>query len=181
MKIILSILLFCTLLLADRDGGPYIGLGYGLSQFNDDGVYKEQKMSSSTSLMLYGGAYINKYLSVELAYVNFNAGNAYKVVNDTNTEVEISFTSLNVSTLAHYAFFDDTLDFYGKFGVGEVGSSGAGTSGFTMLFGTGVGYRFNETYSMKLAYDRYLIDYNKATVEKQMNVDVLYAAFEVQF
>jgi hypothetical protein len=169
------------MLLADRGGGPYIGLGYGLSEFNDDGAYKEKKTDNSSSIIVYGGAYINKYLSVELSYVSFNAGRAYKAINEADTEVDISFTSLNFSTLAHYAFFDDTLDFYGKFGVGEVGSSGAGTSGFTMLFGAGIGYRFNETYSMKLAYDRYLIDYDKTSVEKQMQVNIIYGAFEVQF
>ena len=56
MKIILSILIFCSILLADRDGGPYIGLGYGLSEYNDDGVYSELKTSDSESMLFYGGA-----------------------------------------------------------------------------------------------------------------------------
>ena len=43
MKIILSILLFCSILLADRDGGPYLGLGYGSSEYSDAGVHKEFK------------------------------------------------------------------------------------------------------------------------------------------
>lgn len=181
MKIILSILLFCSVLLADRDGGPYIGFGYGISQFDDDGIFKELKENESTSMTLYGGAYINKYLSVELAYVNMTAGNAYKAVDATNVEKELSFSSLNVSTLVHYAFFDDILDFYGKFGVGDMTAGGVGSTGFTMLFGGGVGVRFSEMLSMKVAYDRYITDYEKDDLKNEMHVDFIYTAFEVQF
>ena len=180
MKIILSILLFCTLLAADRSG-PYMGLGYGLSQFNDDGIYKELKENESTSMTLYGGAYINKYLSVELAYVNMTFGNSYKAIDATNTENELSFSSLNVSTLAHYAFFDDVLDFYGKFGVGQMDANGVGSAGFTMLYGAGVGIRFNEMLSMKVAYDRYITDYEKSGAKNEMQVEFIYTALEVQF
>ncbi|EHP30837.1 hypothetical protein SMGD1_2316 [Sulfurimonas gotlandica GD1] len=180
MKIILSILLFCTLLLADRSG-PYVGFGYGLSQFDDDGIYKELKENGSTSMTLYGGAYINKHLSVELGFINFTAGNSYEAVDATNQTKELSFSSLNVSTLVHYAFFDDTLDFYGKFGVGDMTAGGVGSTGFTMLVGAGVGVRFSEMLSMKVAYDRYITDYEKDGLKNEMHVDFIYTAFEVQF
>lgn len=181
MKIILSILLFCSVLLADRDGGPYIGFGYGLSQFDDDGIYKQLKEDESTSMTIYGGAYINKYLSVELAYVNITAGSAYKALDATNAEKELSFSSLNVSTLVHYAFFNDILDFYGKFGVGDMNADGVGSAGFTMLYGAGVGVRFSEMLSMKVAYDRYVTDYEKSDAKHEMHVDFIYTAIEVQF
>ncbi len=181
MKIILAILIFCSVLLADRDGGPYIGFGYGLSKFDDDSIYKELKEDESTSMTVYGGAYINKYLSVELAYVDITAGKAYKAVNASGVEEELSFSSLNVSTLAHYAFFDDVLDFYGKFGVGQMNATGVGTTGFTMLFGAGVGVRFSEMLSMKVAYDRYITDYEKSGAKHEMHLDFVYTALEVQF
>ena len=179
MKIILSILLFCSVLLADRDGGPYIGLGYGLSQYDDDNIYKEQKTSDSTAMTFYAGGYVNKYLSVELGYVNLNQGSNYEVIDDTNQEESISFSSFNVSTLVHYAFFNDILDFYAKFGVGNM--SGTNADGFTMLYGSGVGVRFSEMFSMKIAYDRYTVDYNKGSSPHAMNLDFIYSAFEIQF
>ncbi len=179
MKIILLILIFCNLLLADRDGGPYIGLGYGLSQYDDDNIYKEQKTSDSTAMTFYAGGYVNKYLSVELGYVNFNQGNNYKVISDTSLEESVSFSSFNVSTLAHYAFFNDILDFYAKLGVGNM--SGTNADGFSMLYGTGMGVRFSEMFSMKIAYDRYIVDYNKGTSSHVMNLDFIYSAFEIQF
>ncbi len=181
MKIILSILLFCSVLLADRDGGPYIGLGYGTSTFNDDNLYKEQKENDSTALIFYAGAYINKHLSVEFSYVEFNMENDYTVIDDSNIEKSINFSSYNISTLAHYSFYDDIVDFYAKFGVGQVAASGVGTSGFAMLYGAGMGIRFSEMFSLRIAYDRYVIEHRKDIVEKNMNIDFMYSAFEVQF
>ena len=181
MKIILSIILFCSLLLADRDGGPYIGLGYGLSKYDDDTVYKEQKIDDSESIIVYAGAYINKHLSVEVGYVDFNFEESYTAIDKANAEVSLNFSSINVSTLAHYAFFDDVLDFYGKFGVGEASASGVDANGFTMIYGGGIGVRFSDRLSMKVAYDRYIIDYNEGLIEYEMHVDIAYAAFEVQF
>ncbi len=181
MKIILSIVIFCTVLFADRDGGPYIGLGYGVSQYDDDSVYKEKKIDDSTSYNIYGGAYINKHLSVELGYVDFNSGDAYRVVDEQDNEKALSFSSINVSTLAHYAFFDDILDFYGKFGVGQISASGIGTSGFTMIYGAGIGVRFSEMFSMKIAYDIYMIEYAQELEDKKMHIGFAYTALEIQF
>ncbi len=181
MKIILSILLFCSVLLADREGGPYIGLGYGISKYDSDGLFKQEKENDSTGFAIYGGAYINKYLSVELGYIDFNSGESYVVVDNTNTAKSISFTTYNVSTLVHYAFFDDILDFYGKFGVGEMSASGLGSSGFTMLYGGGVGVRFNDMFSLKVAYDRYDTDYTQGVTKNDMHIDFIYSAFEIQF
>ncbi len=181
MKIILSILIFCSVLLADRDGGPYIGLGYGVSNYDYDALYIREKKDDSTAITIYGGAYINKYLSVELGYVDFNQGDDYIVLDDANKEKALSFSSFNVSALVHYAFFDDILDFYGKFGVGQAKADALDSSGFTMLYGGGIGVRFSDMLSMKIAYDRYMIDYNKGAVEHEMNIDFIYSAFEVQF
>jgi len=181
MRVVLAIVLFCSVLLADRDGGPYVGLGYGISQFNDDGVYKEQSVDDSASLMVYGGAYINKHLSVEIAFVDFNVRNDYIVVDDFDQKQSIDFSTINVSTLAHYAFFDDILDFYAKFGVGQMQASAVGSNGFTMLYGGGVGVRFSEMFSMKIAYDSYLVEYTKGLEEEDMKIDFVYTALEVQF
>ena len=182
MKIILSILLFCSILLADRDGGPYIGLGYGLSEYSDAGVYKELNKDDSAASLYYGGAYINKYFSVELASVRFNYANSYDAVNDSDEEKYIYFDALTVSTLVHYAFFDDILDFYAKCGVGEISANVLSDKGFTMVYGTGIGLRFTKSLSMKVAYETYMFDYEKtdATI-KEMRINLVYTAIEYQF
>jgi len=183
MKIVLSFLLLCSVLLADRDGGPYIGLGYGSSKYESGGLYDELKKDTSDAATFYFGAYINKHLSVELAYVSFDAwhnNNGFEI-NDTQT---LNFGVLSVSTLAHYAFFDDTLDFYARFGVGEVSLGGLSSDGFTFVSGGGVGFRFNEWLSMKVAYDIYSFNYDKdgdKVSDNSMQIDYIYSALEMQF
>ena len=180
MKIILAVLMFCTILLADRDGGPYIGVGYGLSSYGDDGIYKELLDIDSKAGMFYVGAYINKHLSVELGYVNFNQANEYKVIDDSDLKKSITFSTINVSTLAHYAFFDDTLDFYIKAGVGNMSAS-EGSSGFSIVYGGGMSYRFSKMLSMKIAYDKYETDYKKGSLDKAIDLSTIYSAIEIQF
>ncbi|MEA1891455.1 MAG: outer membrane beta-barrel protein [Campylobacterota bacterium] len=181
MKIIYLILLFCSVALADRDGGPYIGIGYGMSKYDDDNLYKEQKIDSSKAIAIYGGAYINKHLGVELAYIDFNAGDHFTVIDNSDYKDDLHFKSLNVSTLVHYAFFDDILDFYAKFGVGEMKTNQTSSGGFTMLFGGGMGVRFSEMFGMKVAYDRYSLDYTDDMQDKKMYMDFVYTALEIQF
>ena len=169
---------------ADRDGGPYIGLGYGVSKYNDDGFYAALKDDRTKSATFYGGAYINKHLSVELAYVSFDAwhsSDGYKI--DENTS--LGFSAISVSTLAHYAFFDDVLDFYAKFGVGEMSRSGIGGSGFTFVYGVGGSFRLDERYSIKLAYDMYDFTYDNSTENAidtyDMKIHYVYTTLEIQF
>ncbi len=180
MKIVLIIMIFLTTLLADREGGPYVGVGYGVSQYNDDGLYEKLKNDRSESVVLYAGAYINRYLSVELASTSFDVWHVqdgYEIDDDYAT----NFSAITVSTMAHYAFFDDILDFYAKFGVGEVSASGINANGFTMLWGGGVGVRFTELLSMRIAYDRYIFDYSDSSGSYNMHIDYIYSSIEFQF
>ena len=181
MRIVLVFLMLVSCIYADRDGGPYIGFGYGVSKFDDDGLYKIIKDDDSTAYTAYVGAYINKHLSVEASYVDLNIKDEYLVKDELDIQRMVSFTAIDISTLAHYAFFDDMLDFYAKFGVGRASMSGDDGSGFDMLFGAGMGVRFSEMFSAKIAYDRHLFKYDKVYTEYDMHIDFTYVAFEVQF
>ncbi len=185
MKIILLILLLISTLTADREGGPYIGVGYGESSYDSHGLYEQLKSDISGSGTFYFGAYINKHLSVELGYVSFDAWHVQDgyEADDGST---LGFGALSVSTLAHYPFFDDALDFYAKFGVGEMSASGVSAKGFTMVYGGGIGYRINEMVSIKVAYDIYNVNYDQQREENtirtyEMQIDYAYSAIEVQF
>ncbi len=70
MRIFLFLAFFITLLSADREGGPYLGFGYGMSEYDDGGMYDKVLENEAKASFMYGGAYINKYLSVEIGYVN---------------------------------------------------------------------------------------------------------------
>lgn len=189
MKILISFLLLVSFLFADRDGGPYIGIGYGLSKFDDKGYYAEVIDPYTKAPTLYAGAYINENLSVEVSYVNFYAhglDDGYMVSDINSTKKNIDLYVTTVSTLAHYAFFNDTLDFYGRFGVGNLALTGVSDSGFTFVYGAGVAIRFNEMFAWKIAYDMYDFDYDDTSdinnvVRYDMKIDYLYSAIEVQF
>ena len=183
MRYILVLFLLLSSLYADRDGGPYIGLGYGDSTFRSDGLYDTLKEDKSAGATIYVGAYINKHLSVEFNYVDFSTfgtNDGYEV-NDTQA---INFFALNVSTLAHYAFFNDVWDFYAKFGVGEVHQSNSQIKGFSFVYGAGTAIRFGELVSLKIAFDRYDFGYDKTqnnSSDFSLKIDYIYTALEFQF
>jgi len=183
MKFLLIFFLLIGSLLADRDGGPYLGFGYGTSIYNDDGLNQKLIEEDSNSMIFYAGAYINKHLSVELGYIDFNTnGSNFIALNDSINNISISTTT--ISTLAHYQFFNDKLDFYGKFGAGELNQSGIKTEGFTLVYGVGAGYRFNKSIGVKIAYDNYQFNYDENSddvADYRMKIDSFYAAIEVQF
>ena len=187
MKYILLFLLFYTTLFADRDGGPYLGFGYGISQFNDDKFYNNIKENSSESATFYAGAYINKHLSVELSYVSFDAkglGDSFLVNKDSSLDQTINFYATTISTLAHYPILNDKLDLYARFGAGEMGSNIASDNGFTLVYGVGIAYRLNKTVETKFAYDSYHFDFDineDKSSDYKMVLDYLYIAIEVQF
>ena len=187
MKFILVFLLFFTSLLADRDGGPYLGFGYGYANYYDDGFNDEIKENLSQTLTFYAGAYINKHLSVELGYIDFNAygaGDGFLVIDNLSTEKTLSFSVMTISTLAHYAFYNDSLDFYARFGAGEIKKNILSGEGFTMNYGLGMGYRFNKYISMKIAFDTYQFGFDEnadKSSDYKMTLDYLYSAIEIQF
>lgn len=179
MKIVFILLIFFSALMADRDGGPYIGVGYGTSTYDDAALYNALTENSSGAATFYFGAYMNKHFSVELSYASFDAWHFHEGYQ-TDTNRSLGLGALSVSTLAHYAFFDDSLDFYAKFGVGEMSISGLESKGFTMLYGAGIGYRLNKYMSLKVAYDIYTFSYDQ-TRRYEMQIDYMYSAIEVQF
>jgi len=187
MKYILVLFLMFSSVYADRDGGPYIGLGYGLANFDDGGKLEAENNTlldnrvKASSLTL--GAYMNKYFSVEFNYTDMTAWDTHKgyELEDKNS---LKLFVVDVSTLAHYAFFDDLWDVYGKFGVGEVHQGNKEIKGFTFVYGVGTSVRLNEWLSLKLGFDRFSFGYDSnedKSSNYKMKIDYLYTAIEFQF
>ncbi|MCW8837979.1 MAG: porin family protein [Thiovulaceae bacterium] len=177
MKIFLVLVFIFTLSYADRDGGPYLGYGYGISKYDSDGLYDSIKDEKANMQYFYGGAYINKHLSVELGYAKLFEG-GYKI----DESLKLNYTLYSVSTLAHYAFFDDIWDFYAKFGAGYTRL--VGDEGFSFVYGVGTSIRFSELFSVKLAYDMYEFGYDSTqngSADYKMRIFYPYMAVEFQF
>ncbi len=106
--------------------------------------------------------------------------NNFLVIHNFFSRVEKSFD--NVSTLAHYAFFDDLLDFYAKFGAGYVTSFGEDGSSF--IYGIGTSLRLSELLSIKVAYDIYDFGYDTSangSSDYDMKISYPYIGMEIQF
>jgi len=175
-KIIVILVMLSVVAFANRDGGPYIGVGYGNSSISDDDNYFHIKDDSDTGYKIYAGAYMNKYFSVELSYLS---DMTYTDIN--GTALEFGFIDVNVQ--AHYPFYYDKFDLYGKFGVGKVRHDG---EGFGYIFGAGISLRFDEVFSGKIGYD-YMnfgvdtIEDKYDTADKHLGIHYLFIAVEVQF
>ncbi len=173
LRFILILLLVFCVAEAKRGAGPYIGGGYGTSSLKDGGYY-DLKESRSDGYVLYAGAYINDYLSVELEYI---ADLNYK----RNSGETITHKFIDINTQAHYPFWEKRLDLYAKFGAGYVYLN---DSGHTLVYGAGIAYRIDERYTLRIGYDYFDfgIDYTgDGAVDKKVAVGVLFGSFEVQF
>ncbi|WP_373070449.1 outer membrane beta-barrel protein [Sulfurimonas sp.] len=180
MRIFLVLVFLFSLVYADRDGGPYLGIGYGVAEYDDDGLYEQITDKSAPYMFYYGGAYINKHLSVELGYAKIK-DEQFKVV-DSGVKKDVSYNLYNISALAHYAFFDDIWDFYAKFGAGYVTKNSK--NGSSLLYGVGTSIRFNELISVKVAYDMYEFGYDEngnTSADYKMRIYYPYVALEFQF
>ena len=175
-KIIVMLIILSVAAFASRDGGPYIGIGYGNSTISDSDNYYHIKDDSDTGYTIYAGAYMNKYFSVELSYLS---DMSYSDVNGTS--LDFGFVDVNVQ--AHYPFYYDKFDVYGKFGVGKVSHNG---KGFGYVFGTGVALHIDDMFSGKIGYD-YMnfgvdtIDDKYDTADKNLAIHYFFIAVEVQF
>lgn len=173
VRFILFVLLLVGILEAKRGAGPYLGGGYGISSMKDKG-YFDLEDDRSKGYMIYGGAYINDYLSVELEYIG---GLAYKQKEAKSIDPNL----IAVNAQAHYPFYNGMFDIFAKFGAGEIKLL---DNGFTMLYGAGFSYRIDERYAMRVGYDYFDIGVDESgnnSADGHVKIDYSYFSFEVQF
>ncbi len=177
---------------ADRTG-PYIAVGGGYALFEDDWRMETGSagVNPSYNLNLIGGAFINRYLSVELCYDYYDT-----FVNDVN-ENTTKLSVIDVAAKAHYPFWKERFDLYGAFGAGQVfwvenlnGVSRDDRSGI-LRFDAGIGYRPLKWLTFNVGFRRYFFTLDQETgVDTDGNVlyhryymelSSGYANIEVQF
>ena len=174
MRFVFIILLFLGAAEAKRGAGPYIGGGYGTSVLKDNGYYSDLEKNKSNGYLLYAGAYINDYLSVELEYID---GLNYERQNGET----ITHKFIDINTQAHYPFLEKRIDLFAKFGAGFVYQN---SSGHTLVYGAGAAYRIDERYALRMGYNYFdfgIDNSGDGAVDKNMAVGYLFASFEVQF
>ncbi len=163
-----------SVLFADRQGGPYLGVFYAQAKMKPLSGYT-LKEDTARTYGGYAGAFINPHLSVEVEYVD-----SFSFTKEDGKAFSLKLYDVN--TQAHYPFYDDMFDVFAKFGVGFA-YKGA-DSGFAMAYGVGGVYRVNRWLSVKGMYEQFSIgidENNDNSADKTMKVPLLYGAIEVQF
>jgi opacity protein-like surface antigen len=184
MRVLLLFILVTSSLFAER-AGPYVGVAYGVGFYDSDNRLQDEHSKIEDGTIRFTlGAYINENFSVELDYT------LYKKFYGTydGADIEESFSTVGVTALPHYPFYNDTFDFYGKIGAGqlfwnETGTKSNSDSAGTYILGLGIGYRFDEELMIKLGYDINIFSLEDSNHHKEysMNLNYIYTAFEYKF
>ena len=166
--------------------GPYIAIGGGYAVFDDDHRMDAEPsgINPSYNLNIIGGAFINRYLSVEIAFDYYDT-----FVNDEN-ENTTDLSIFDVAAKAHYPFWDNRIDLYAAFGAGQVfwkektdirrdDKSG-------ILRGdAGIGFRALDWLTINMGYRRYFFTLDHETGSDyeryKMELSSAYTNIEVQF
>jgi len=187
-KIVILLLLLTSVSLAEEVDrtGPYIALGGGYALFYDDGRMGPEPVDASYDINFIAGAFINTYLSVEIAIDYFNA---FTTPSQDTTKIYI----YDAAAKAHYPLWDERIDLYGAFGAGGIKwqenlSGVAQSSSSGVLRGdAGVGFRALEWLTLNMGYRRYFFTLDQVDENGQllrqynMELGSAYANIEVQF
>ena len=177
-KIILLLFSLVTLSFGesmDRTG-PYIAVGGGYAVFNDDFRMDAEPLgvNHSYNVNIIGGAFINRYLSVEIAYDYYETFDNDK--NSNTTKLSIA----DVAAKVHYPFWKDRIDLYGAFGAGQVywkenlnGVSQDDQSG-VLRADFGVGFRALEWLTINMGYRKYHFTLDHNTGETDVDDNIIY-------
>jgi len=172
--------------------GPYIALGGGYAVFDDDKRMEAAEIDSSYNLNIIGGAFINKYLSVELCY------DYYKTFENSYNLNTTKLSIIDVDAKAHYPLWKQRIDIYGAFGAGqiiwneELNGVLRDDRSNVLRGDVGVGFRALNWLTLNIGYRRYFftLEHNTGTTDSEnniiydryhMEVGSAYATIEVQF
>ena len=189
LLLILPTLAFSEVL--DRTG-PYIALGGGYATLYDDGRMQAQSHTDSYNVNLIGGAFINKYFSVELGVDYFDTFSNNINTNTTNLYM------IDAAAKAHYTFWKDRIDLYCAFGAGGVFwkdtiNANENKNNSSELRGDlGIGFRILKDLTLNLGYRRYYFTLDQETDQRDeygnieyirynMTLGSAYTNLEVQF
>lgn len=177
-KIVLLLLSLVTLSLGepmDRTG-PYLAVGVCYAVFDDDLRMEAEPLgiNSSYNVNIIGGAFINRYLSVEIAYDYYSVFENDLNVNTTKLSVA------DVAAKAHYPFWKERIDLYGAFGAGQIywsenvnGNTQEDQSG-VLRADVGVGFRALKWLTINVGYRRYLFTLEHDTGETDADSNIIY-------
>lgn len=179
-----ALLLFAAAGLAGAERtGPYLGIGAGLSGYDDDGRLASVESSNVAQYRVTAGAYINKHFSVELGYAHFNP---FEGVNRDGAAVRERFEVVSASALGHYPLAEDRFDLFARFGAGQIfwnesGDSSRKSNAGTVIFGAGAGVRPLPWLTFLAGFDLYRFGMEVDSTRYDMQLGSAYLEVQVQF
>jgi OOP family OmpA-OmpF porin len=174
---LLTCLLLLPILSHASESSFYGGLGYGTADYEgetyEDGLLESnQRLEDDTGFAeIYAGYRINKYISIEAAYSDFNSVSttysrnnlmSFNVPNDRE-EVDITklslggvfewpiFNEFSVIGLVGYSYFELDRELSGGFSVTS-GNLGSSDSDEGIYYGVGLKYDFNDLLSTRVQW-----------------------------
>ncbi len=148
------LLVVCSIATAEeaKPRGGYIGGGFGVSIFDDDGAFAGLGFDDQdTSFQIHGGYKILKYLAVEARYVDFGTFSV------SGLDFDVSAASIHAVGIIPFA--ESRWELFGQLGLGIVNFDLTGFGDEDEdVFAGGIGIRYSTSpnFSVALQTDVYV-------------------------
>lgn len=181
MKLLL--LLLASLLSAADRTGPYLSIGGGGTRYSDDGRLEQMAIASAAHYRLGAGAFINRHFSVALEFVQSRPFSGY---TSGGEKVQERFSVMSAEAIGHYPILNEQIDFFAKFGAGELmwSESGAKThnsNAGAVVYGLGVGFRPMANLTLNAGVDFLTFEMDDNGTSYDMGLGMGYLELQVQF
>lgn len=184
---LLTCLLLGASLNADVVKGPYVGVGFGASQFDDGGLtndmntyivnhagtYRVAKSFDSTGFKLYGGYQFNKIIALEASYTNYGE-HSYDFSNGHTSTIKPASFGLSAN-LGYNLGRRNELRPFVKLGIASINLNESADTGYELYskgdtataLKVGLGLDYNpfmfKGFGFRLAYEGDFFGYDPHT------------------
>lgn len=160
-KILIALSLISSLSVGTSfaDNGPYVGIGLGASDSSwgssDFGVGTGNVDNTDLTYRLIAGYNFHPNFGVEFSYEDL--GNT----DDSNDFAELDLHAVSIAGIGRLPL-NKEFDVYGKLGIAQVvgdfsiNNNSNKTYNDSLLIGAGSAYHFNDTYDVKIEWNRYI-------------------------
>lgn len=162
--------------------GTYVGAGYGIANYRDDGRMRTIDNRDNGVYRLNAGAYLSESFSVEASYHTFVDFDAVSALGVAASE---KFTVLGIAALGHYDPGSE-VDLFARMGAGQIfwresGAEVKESDAAVLIGGAGIGYRPLTWLRLSAGYDFFHFGMDLDATRYDMLLAAPYLQLEVLF